>query len=69
MIITEKPDQQKLLDFLVFVEQRFIGGDKETVLLSSIIYLVYCVVFSDAAQLWGSWQRLAFIYSFFPCWK
>lgn len=65
MISTEKLDQQKLLHAVAFVVQRFIGGDKETVLLSSIIYVVDCVIFSDAAQLWSSWQRLAFIYNFF----
>lgn len=52
----EEPDQQK--HAAAFVLEGFIGGDKETLLLSAIIYVVDCITFSDAAQMWGScWQK------------
>lgn len=38
--------------------RQFTRADKETMLLSSEIYVVYCITFSDATQLQGSrWQR------------
>lgn len=39
------------------VQLGFIGGDKEILLLSSIIYVVDCITFLDATQLWGSWRH------------
>lgn len=49
MISAEEHDQQKPLHAAAFVLQGFIGGDKETLLLSSIIYVVDCITFSDAS--------------------
>lgn len=51
MISCEEYDQLKLLHAAVTassVQQGFIGGDKEILLLSSIIYVVDCITFLDA---------------------
>lgn len=53
-------DQPKLLHAAVtasFMRPGFIGGDKEILLLSSIIYVVDCITFWDAPQLWGFWRQ------------
>lgn len=55
MISSEEHDQQKPLHAAAASVQRgFIAGDKEILLLSSIIYVVDCITFLDATQLWGS---------------
>lgn len=74
VISTEEHEQQKPLHAAAFVLQGFIGGDKEALLLSSIIYVVDCITFSDATQMWGScwWKKkrkVYRIYGFSPCWK
>lgn len=52
MISSEEHDQQKPLRVAAAsVQQGFIGGDKEILLLSSIIYVVDCIKFFDATQL------------------
>lgn len=59
VISPEEHVQQKPLHAAGFVLQGFIGGDKEALLLSSIIYVVDCITFSDATQMWGScwWKK------------
>ena len=61
MISCEEHDQLKPLHAAAAAaslqQQGFIDGDKEILLLSSIIYVVDCVTFLDATQLWGSWRR------------
>lgn len=60
MISCEEYDQLEPLHAAVAassVQQGFIGGDKEILLLSSIIYVVDCITFLDATQLWGSWRH------------
>lgn len=46
-----------LHDAAAFVQWGFIGGDKEILSLSSIIYVVDCITFLDATQLWGFYWR------------
>lgn len=59
MISCEMCDQLKPLAAAVAPSVRwgFIDGDKEIVSLSPIIYLVDCITFFDAAQLWRSWNH------------
>lgn len=52
-----EPDHHKLLRVDASAPQQFTRADKET-MLSSKIYVVDCITFSDATQLQGSrWQR------------
>lgn len=55
MISAEEHDQQKPpRGAAAFISWGFIGGDKEMLLLSSIIYVVDCNTFLDATRLRGS---------------
>ena len=55
MIGSEEHDQANRPHAAAASAQRgFIAGDKEILLLSSIIYVVDCITFLDATQLWSS---------------
>lgn len=70
MISTEEPDQQKpLRGAAAFISWGFTGGDKEMLLLSSIIYVVDCNTFLDAIWLRGSWRHVNWIYGISRSWK